>query len=342
MEDREKKLNWNGKAHWDWCNWEAVQCALEAGPRLDDIGCTAGDRLVLIALARRANDKLECWPGKGALAGEAGVGASTVTRAVDRLESAGVIVVTPRDDDSNHYRILPEIDGHSWVVPGVKMNPVQNDPCQNEPRGVSEWNHPPVSKRHDPPCQNDTLIITSKEEQFKEEQERTTTVSAASLLSTQEVKQVRKPAKPKTVLNGTGKYANGFQSSPGATSPTPPNPGQEAANHLFEMLGEPSSYKQAVKTSWPGTLSPLVQRHSLDLVKALITWAIMESNYWLEWLEKARDPAAKTVEKFDQWLTQRANATERAARRPHGGVSAPTPKPQASWDEPPILGLKIY
>jgi hypothetical protein len=67
------------------------------------------DRWVLSLLARRANDRGECFPSMRLIAAEGQVALTTVVRAIAQLEHVGVLVVVRRHRRCSRYRIR-------WVV----------------------------------------------------------------------------------------------------------------------------------------------------------------------------------------------------------------------------------
>jgi DNA-binding transcriptional regulator YhcF (GntR family) len=66
----------------------------------------APDKTVLLYIARHANDEGECWPSQEAIAGQSGLGKSTVLRAIKRLVKSGILTVKRRGNKfggSNRY-----------------------------------------------------------------------------------------------------------------------------------------------------------------------------------------------------------------------------------------------
>lgn len=67
---------------------------------------TAPEKLVFLALVVHADAKGECWPSFGALAKGTGLSRSTVIRALERLETCGLIERYRRGlSEPNLYRI---------------------------------------------------------------------------------------------------------------------------------------------------------------------------------------------------------------------------------------------
>lgn len=68
------------------------------------------DKLVLLALANRANDRAECWPSMKAIAIDCGMSRHTVLRSIARLKKLGLISfedrTTYRGKSSHLYRLL--------------------------------------------------------------------------------------------------------------------------------------------------------------------------------------------------------------------------------------------
>ena len=75
------------------------------------------EKLVLLALANRANDRDECWPSMGKVAIDCGMSRHTVLRAVAKLKELGLIET--RQNSRKHgkssltYRLVRK-PGHSF------------------------------------------------------------------------------------------------------------------------------------------------------------------------------------------------------------------------------------
>jgi hypothetical protein len=106
-----------------------------------------------------------------------------------------------------------------------------------------------------------------------------------------------------------------------------PHPNQELADWYYIEIGEPARESQAAKTTWAEILAPLVNLRGIDLVRTGMTWAKSDP-YWGPKLALDYGCSAKfVVTKFEQWLTQRANASERAIKPKPQGSSSAQPQP---------------
>jgi hypothetical protein len=70
-----------------------------------DVGAT--DKIVLLALADRADDSGKCWPGVGTLAKKCGLSDRTVQRSIQALSDAGHLSREDRSGTSSIYFIHP-------------------------------------------------------------------------------------------------------------------------------------------------------------------------------------------------------------------------------------------
>ena len=86
-----------------------------------------GEKLVLLALADRANDDGECWPGRESLAGKCSMGLRTIDGHIQSLQNKGLLQVEHRRDGkkikTNLYRLFI---GSQPVV-----EPAESAPCKN-------------------------------------------------------------------------------------------------------------------------------------------------------------------------------------------------------------------
>lgn len=92
-------------------------------------------KLVLLALADRANDDGECWPGIASLSEKCSISRSTLIRAVEDLEEQGLLEVTNRPGDgsgrmTNLYR-LP-------IKAPIQKPPRVRAKCQSDEGKVSK------------------------------------------------------------------------------------------------------------------------------------------------------------------------------------------------------------
>ncbi len=69
------------------------------------------ERLLLIALARHANDEGICWPGVRRLHANTGLATDTIEHATRALVAANRVKVERRRGKSNHYRLLEKRSG---------------------------------------------------------------------------------------------------------------------------------------------------------------------------------------------------------------------------------------
>lgn len=63
-----------------------------------------GQKMVLLALADRANDDGECWPGQASLSAKCSMSERAIRDNLIRLEEAGLIEIEERFDSSTHAR----------------------------------------------------------------------------------------------------------------------------------------------------------------------------------------------------------------------------------------------
>lgn len=83
----------------------AIQAAMRAA------GLTAGQKVVLIGLADRVGDRLECWPKVATLAADVAMSRRTVQRHIQALEAAGLVTRLPGKStrtgrqSANFYRL---------------------------------------------------------------------------------------------------------------------------------------------------------------------------------------------------------------------------------------------
>lgn len=77
-----------------------------------DLDLSAGDKLVLLALADQANDEgVQCWPSIPTIAKRSGQGERTVRRCISDLEAKGHLTRHFRDGTSTQYHIHPGQNG---------------------------------------------------------------------------------------------------------------------------------------------------------------------------------------------------------------------------------------
>ncbi len=94
------------------------------------------DRLVLIALANRANGLGYCWPGRPTLAGDTGLSARTVHTSAYRLQAEGLIRMELRGRCTYYFILRSEADAEPEQVQPLHDSP----PEQVQPLHQS---HPP-------------------------------------------------------------------------------------------------------------------------------------------------------------------------------------------------------
>ena len=78
--------------------------AIDQGRRL---GLSVGERILLIALAERANGKGYCWPGQEALALDTGLTARSIRDLAPRLERAGLLRLEKRGRLLYYHMVRP-------------------------------------------------------------------------------------------------------------------------------------------------------------------------------------------------------------------------------------------
>lgn len=64
------------------------------------------DKLVLLALADRADEGHRCWPSTARLESDTGLYRETIHASIERLEAAGLLVVTRRNGAGNRYALV--------------------------------------------------------------------------------------------------------------------------------------------------------------------------------------------------------------------------------------------
>lgn len=114
---------------------------------------SAGDKLVLLALADNANDAGECWPSIDTIAEKCSMNWRSVIRHLGSLEKMQAIVKAPRTNRSTVYTITLV-----KMTPPVELSPAKVTPttCQNDTTDHCQNDTPPLSKLTGTPCQNDT------------------------------------------------------------------------------------------------------------------------------------------------------------------------------------------
>ena len=303
--------------------------AWERFPRLVELGMGRSERDVLVALMAhtKIGEGNQAWPSQRALMKAAGRGHSTLNAALDNLESARIIHREKRPlPQTTLYRIIPEQDGHIWERIVRKSNSSENGvvkkPNTDSPEtGVSIVQKPDTDS---PETGHEQVYLTSELKQVKLTSEQQQVNSNKCIAAAAET------GKPVQVEQETGKPVRGKQQTVAASrfspairkpkqlpaQPAQLNPEQEAARHLFEVLGEPRNHRSDYQNTWPADLRRLLSKHDLETIKLGISWAIEDSGFWKQWLQRAKNPAAYTVEKFDSWLNQRAEESEQASRKP--------------------------
>lgn len=86
-------------------------------------GLKPSEKLLLLALANYADDKMKCWPSHKTLASDTGLSQRTILTTFKRLEEAGLLVRTyrPRPDGSRASDIITLILGGENIAPRGEM-----------------------------------------------------------------------------------------------------------------------------------------------------------------------------------------------------------------------------
>lgn len=93
----------------------------------------SNEKIVLVALADRANDDGECWPGYASLAEKCSMSERNVMRIVASLETKNLLSITTRKDAENNrqktniYRLNVEQKPGDILSPGNEQKP--GDKC---------------------------------------------------------------------------------------------------------------------------------------------------------------------------------------------------------------------
>lgn len=90
------------------------------------IGLPPAVKLVLLKLADRANDDLECWAGQSSIAEHCSMSERSVMRHIDTLERAGIIKVERRKDEFGRQATNLYLLDFSYK-PGDKLSPGETD-----------------------------------------------------------------------------------------------------------------------------------------------------------------------------------------------------------------------
>lgn len=102
-----------------------------------DSGLGRNEKAVLFALALRADEAGECFPGFGTLAKDTGLSWSTIKRTIPTLPATGFIAVAGGPNGTpNRYRLLvPKAVDPGHQDHGQETDPGQTDPGQNADHG---------------------------------------------------------------------------------------------------------------------------------------------------------------------------------------------------------------
>lgn len=104
---------------------------------------TATQKIVMVALADRANDDWECWPGQQSLAEKCSLSERGVRKVLSEIEAMGYLKIESRHDGkhqkTNLYRLVEHPD---QPEPCAACSPDQPEPCA----GTSRNHVPPLYK----------------------------------------------------------------------------------------------------------------------------------------------------------------------------------------------------
>ena len=81
------------------------------------------EKLVLLALADRANDDGECWPGYASLADKCSMSERNVMRIVAKLKECGLLTIEQRKNPDNGRQITNVYTLNFSYKPGDKLSP---------------------------------------------------------------------------------------------------------------------------------------------------------------------------------------------------------------------------
>ncbi|WP_440030457.1 helix-turn-helix domain-containing protein [Chromobacterium amazonense] len=123
-----------------------------------DMPIPIGQKMVLLALADRANDEGECWPGQDELARKSSLSARSVVSHIEWLEGHGLIRVERRQRGSTRLsnRYIVTLDGYR--EDGVlATNESENAACANLARANSACAK--ISPRKVQPLQGESATV---------------------------------------------------------------------------------------------------------------------------------------------------------------------------------------
>jgi hypothetical protein len=91
---------------------------------LSDTKTKGSERIVLLVLANRANDKNQCWPGFDSISRDAKISRRQVIKIIKRLESLGIITIQHRSDGPKNITNFYTLNG---VVSPMTLGSVAED-----------------------------------------------------------------------------------------------------------------------------------------------------------------------------------------------------------------------
>lgn len=104
---------------------------------------TATQKIVMVALADRANDDWECWPGQQSLADKCSLSERGVRKVLSEIEAMGYLKIESRHDGKHQKTNLYHLIEHpDQPEPCAACSPDQPEPCA----GTSRNHVPPLYK----------------------------------------------------------------------------------------------------------------------------------------------------------------------------------------------------